>query len=306
MYRPNQSAQNQSSESLVSSSSERSLNHEASFESILRDDGSRDHVNSRKRARLILRAFLSGFILENGVKIVKLIFKHVIRQRAFKLFMKNVLKLAGKWNTYKLAAALASFTGVNMLLDSNRIFSIKSEFRKGCLTSLVFPLILGRTRIREYSLVATVRALDILISQNSIMLQSLFPYSIRPALEHLDTFTFVASCTEIMYAWFYHPDSLPSAYNQWIHKLSGMDSILLTVLRHMRIGRIKYGQSSGSLDGLLDNYCCKHGIDPALGDWRQGFISCRVVHPHSTTAWCLENVIKRWLTGFRSGFLVTG
>ena len=61
-------------------------------------------------------------------------------------------------------------------------------------------------RTVDLTLAATVRAIDVLVQRS---LRSSKTSAARFMRKEADTFVFAASCTIIMFAWFYYPDRLP-------------------------------------------------------------------------------------------------
>ncbi len=125
----------------------------------------------------------------------------------------------------------------------------------------------GKERRVTLALYTFVRSLEMLF--NSAVSRNM----IKPWF-HGDTFIFILSCTEIMYSWFYTPETLPPAYVTWITKMANMDLPLLEFLRLKRLGVIEYGKHSDT----LTNYCMSYGIDPSRGNPINGLIDCSVVN----------------------------
>ena len=94
-----------------------------------------------------------------------------------------------------------------------------------------------------------------------------------PSFYHGDTMLFTLSCAEIMYSWFYTPETLPPSYVKWITRLANMDTRLMDFLRAKRMGVIELGTRSS----ILDQYCVDNGLDPTLADLSKGFVSCVAV-----------------------------
>ncbi|KAF9110263.1 hypothetical protein BGX27_006581 [Mortierella sp. AM989] len=146
----------------------------------------------------------------------------------------------------------------------------------------------------DYSLFAVVRALDVfghVAVKNQWGPKWLGSYG--------SLAVFVISCTEIMYSWMYEPERLPGPYAFWITKMSRMDKRLLTALRAVRSGSIKYGQpNTPELRGMLMNLCTELNLDPKLGDidTRQK-IHCLVVHQNIAHS-CEVHTGYRWIQGF--------
>ncbi|KJZ80393.1 hypothetical protein HIM_00243 [Hirsutella minnesotensis 3608] len=81
----------------------------------------------------------------------------------------------------------------------------------------------------------------------------------------IDPVSFVASCSLIMWAWFYNPDGLPRAYNNWITSAAQVDLRLLYALRRCRQGELRYGQENGQAP-LLGSMCSDYGLPYERGD----------------------------------------
>ena len=88
-----------------------------------------------------------------------------------------------------------------------------------------------------------------------------------------DTALFTISCAEIMYSWFYTPETLPPTYVKWISKMADMDHRLLDFLKLKRLGYIEYGKHSD----MLSTYCLDNGFNPSVGDTINGFLDCQLV-----------------------------
>jgi hypothetical protein len=71
---------------------------------------------------------------------------------------------------------------------------------------------------------------------------------------------FTAACGQIMFAWFYHPHTLPRSYVRWIHVMANMDSGLRTALRDKHFGRVAYG-ARPCFDPNLTAYIKRHGLE---------------------------------------------
>jgi len=114
-------------------------------------------------------------------------------------------------------------------------------------------------------------------------------------LPHIDAAVFIASCTVIMYAWFFHPASLSPEYRRWISKMAAMDTTLLELLRKLKDGRIAYGVHTTA----LDDYCDRIGAPRTAGDTGNGFVSCAIVHPADGTL-CIGNSVRRAARGMKA------
>ncbi|GKT57043.1 integral membrane protein [Colletotrichum tofieldiae] len=92
-----------------------------------------------------------------------------------------------------------------------------------------------------------------------------------------DPSLFVASCALIMWAWFYHPSRLPSAYNKWISSAANVDMRLIEALQKLRAGDMAYGRSGQA--ELLQGMCEKYKWPMDWGDPSKSIpIPCEMVH----------------------------
>lgn len=146
----------------------------------------------------------------------------------------------------------------------------------------------------ELSLHAAVRAAEhVLASATS---NGHLPAAFR---EHGATLVFVAACTQIMFSWFYQPEALPRSYAVWIDRMAQMDTRLLTALRQLRSGRVRYGRASP----ILRDYCLDHHLDPRQADLVHGHIPCSIVHPRCGES-CVTNLGDRAWRGALAALLV--
>jgi len=146
----------------------------------------------------------------------------------------------------------------------------------------------------ELSLHAAVRAGEHVAS--SAHASALLPPLLR---EHSGTLVFVGACTQIMFSWFYQPDALPRSYRVWIDRMADMDPRLLTALRQLRSGRVRYGRASP----ILREYCLDHHLDPGRADLVHGHIPCALVHPCSGER-CSHNLAARAWRGAKAAAMV--
>jgi hypothetical protein len=95
---------------------------------------------------------------------------------------------------------------------------------------------------------------------------------------------FSLTCTEIMYAWFYHPGNLPPSYERWLSRFAGTDGRLLELLRLIADGRVVYGVPSAderatAIGPEIARACGFVGAEAeALGDMARGPLPCVLVH----------------------------
>ncbi|KAH0544861.1 hypothetical protein FGG08_001090 [Glutinoglossum americanum] len=93
-----------------------------------------------------------------------------------------------------------------------------------------------------------------------------------------DAGVFAFSSGMVMWAWFYRPDRLPRAYNEWIQEVAQVDDRLVEALRKVRSGEFIYGKETGQAP-LLQGMCKEHSWplewgDPAITTP----IPCEMVH----------------------------
>ena len=110
---------------------------------------------------------------------------------------------------------------------------------------------------------------------------------------------FVGACTQIMFSWFYQPDALPRSYRVWIDRMADMDPRLLTALRQLRSGRVRYGRAST----ILRDYCVDYHLDPVRADLVHGHIPCTIVHPNCGET-CSQNLAARAWRGAKAAAVV--
>lgn len=117
----------------------------------------------------------------------------------------------------------------------------------------------------DLTLLAMVRAIDVLVRANYQDSSFLRRYTPEWLAEHADTVVFSLSCLEIMFAWFYEPSRLPRAYNTWISKTAQLDPNVVLVLRLLYKGDITYGVQ-GPYTHLLRARAAQLGMPAELGD----------------------------------------
>ena len=113
-----------------------------------------------------------------------------------------------------------------------------------------------------------------------------------------DPVSFVASCSLIMWAWFYAPDSLPRAYNKWITSAAHVDIRLIEALRRFHHGELRYGEDTG-LAPLLCGMAKDYNLPEEWGDpaKREPF-PCEIVHMGRGPS-CEYHAWRRWLLSWK-------
>lgn len=97
--------------------------------------------------------------------------------------------------------------------------------------------------------------------------------------QYADTAIFVASCSTIMWSWFYHHEKLPRAYNKWIASAAQVDPRLIEVLRLARRGEFVYGEDKGPGARQCKGMCQEYGWPIEWGDPQHTIpLPCEMVH----------------------------
>ena len=118
-----------------------------------------------------------------------------------------------------------------------------------------------------------------------------------------DATIFAASSGAVMWAWFYMPERLPAAYNDWIKEAAQIDKRLIETLRKARAGHFVYGQDNGEASSLVE-FCHDHGFPPHWGDPAVTIpIPCECVHM-GTGSSCHKHAATRFARAFRFAMLM--
>ncbi|RPB28028.1 hypothetical protein L211DRAFT_855676 [Terfezia boudieri ATCC MYA-4762] len=118
-----------------------------------------------------------------------------------------------------------------------------------------------------------------------------------------DAMAFSLTAGIVMFAWFYIPEQLPRAYNQWITGMSNLDSRLIVALRRIRGGEFIYGEDTGQAD-LLGPYCKMMGLLEVLGDPQRTVpIPCRLIHSGWTDN-CEKHAVWRFWSSWTKAFVM--
>ncbi|KAH8599417.1 integral membrane protein [Bisporella sp. PMI_857] len=116
-----------------------------------------------------------------------------------------------------------------------------------------------------------------------------------------DSAIFSTSCALIMWAWIYSPDRLPRSYNKWIRSAAQVDERLLTALRHVRWGEMKYGLETGQAH-VLRSMCKDYNLPLDYGDPVKSIpFPCEIVHM-GTGKSCEWHAITRLWRSFMWAF----
>ncbi|KAI0389206.1 integral membrane protein [Xylariaceae sp. FL0594] len=114
-----------------------------------------------------------------------------------------------------------------------------------------------------------------------------------------DPSMFATSCALIMWAWFYKPCALPSAYNRWIGSAAAVDGRLIEALRRCRAGELVYGSETGQAP-LLQSMCAEYAWPLRWGDPAVTVpFPCEMVHMGRGGASCELHALSRFGRSFR-------
>ncbi|EFQ30045.1 uncharacterized protein GLRG_05189 [Colletotrichum graminicola M1.001] len=203
------------------------------------------------------------------------------------LFQRSIKGLAEETRT-RLARWCATFTAAwfsLQLLQSKKSSAftehvpVKSDFPPGAEMKEVRYA--GRTL--DLTLFTLTRALDVVVGElwarrrASRIAQGSWTKAEWIVGRFTDPCLFVTSCAFIMWAWFYHPSRLPSAYNKWISSAANVDMRLIEALQKLRVGDMTYGRSEQA--ELLQGMCEKYKWPMDWGDPSKSIpIPCEIVH----------------------------
>lgn len=113
-----------------------------------------------------------------------------------------------------------------------------------------------------------------------------------------DAGVFALSSGAIMWAWFYLPDTLPRAYNEWIYQAAQIDRRLIQALRRARWGEFVYGKDTGQAP-LLQSMCEEYNWPVIWGDPVNTIpIPCEMVHMGAGSS-CHIHALTRFARAFR-------
>lgn len=150
----------------------------------------------------------------------------------------------------------------------------------------------GRYNSLDLTLLVATRAMDTALSS---YLSKVVPQGVA---NFGDPLLFIASCTCIMFCWFFYPEKLPPSYHKWITSAANMDIEFWEVLRLVRQKKLIYGQH-GPYEDFLGPYFEKHGRDPRRGNTIVTQpIECEAVHAFTTKS-CELHALWRFWRGFK-------
>lgn len=150
----------------------------------------------------------------------------------------------------------------------------------------------GRYNSLDLTLLVATRALDTTLSSS---LSKITPSSLSG---YGDALLFIASCTCIMFCWFFYPEKLPPSYHKWITSTANMDIEFWEILRLVQQKKLVYGEH-GPYEDYLGPYFEKHGRDPKRGNTvLTQPIECEAVHAFTTKS-CELHALWRFWRGFK-------
>ena len=115
---------------------------------------------------------------------------------------------------------------------------------------------------------------------------------------YADASIFAVSAGTVMWAWFYLPNKLPRAYNNWIKSAAQVDQRLIEALRRVRRGEFVYGEDTGQAP-LLQSMCGEYDWPLDWGDPAKVIpIPCEMVHMGAGRS-CHWHAIVRFGKAFR-------
>jgi hypothetical protein len=167
------------------------------------------------------------------------------------------------------------------------------------------PPLIGKTL--DLTLLASVRALDAIVGH-------LWVHDVKPMAngtrcapistfisKYTDATVFATSAGIVMWAWFYLPERLPRAYNEWISSAAQVDSRLVLALRKARWGEFIYGKDTGQ-SPLLEGMCKEYNWPLAWADPSKTIpIPCEMVHMGCGPS-CHKHAVSRFVRAFKFSF----
>jgi hypothetical protein len=145
----------------------------------------------------------------------------------------------------------------------------------------------------DVALTGFVRAVDVYIHSRPIST----PQWVK---EHCSAIAFQLSTWQIMYSWFYYPESLPRMYNKWILRMANMDSVLLDELRFIKHGTTNYSPEK-PLRAEVQRYVRSFGFPK--DELMHAPIPCYYVHQGLET--CTAHTRKIFLNGVSDALKVS-
>ena len=166
-----------------------------------------------------------------------------------------------------------------------------------------FPVSVAGKTI-DFTALAVTRAIDTVIVSNCCPPKPISTFTkigastFRTSTSPMDSLIFAFSSGLIMWAWFYLPNRLPQAYNQWIGEAAQVDERLIHLLREARKGNFIYGKDTGQASVLLD-MCKDYGWPLSWANPEKTVpIPCEIVHM-GTGPSCHFHALVRFSRAFK-------
>ncbi|KAI5951686.1 hypothetical protein KGF54_004761 [Candida jiufengensis] len=264
-------------------------------------------------AKPSLKAFIYAYLYLVLPKVLGQIISAIKKHKYDKIIprVKKTIIKALHFRKFPIFSA-SLIAGINILepliygfLKKNKNFKspTKTLFFSTLISSLIsalitFPLYqshivkIGRYNSLDLTLLVATRALDTAFSSSLSKI-------VHPNLsKYGDALLFIASCTPIMFCWFYYPERLPPAYSKWITSAANMDPDFVEVLKLVRNKEIIYGEH-GPYEDYLTPYFIKYGKDPKRGNTVINQpIECEAVHAFVSKN-CEIHALWRFWRGFK-------
>ncbi|KAJ3287996.1 hypothetical protein HK104_008373 [Borealophlyctis nickersoniae] len=168
-------------------------------------------------------------------------------------------------------------------------------FVAGALSSSLALLVIPPSSRSDIAVFTMVRAMDSVVGGYYPVMKPWLDKWVPSWIQgNFDTAIFVASCTEIMWSWFYL--ALPRSYVKWITKMANMDTRLIDALQKFRSGELVYGQDNGSKADFLCDMAEDIGLPRWQGDPANGLIACTLAH--GGIEGCAAHKAAVWRRGF--------
>lgn len=166
------------------------------------------------------------------------------------------------------------------------------------------PKVLLGGRTIDLTLFTATRALDVVVgelwAQHATRRRRAGKWTAAEQLASnmVDPCVFVASCSLIMWAWFYNPAKLPRNYDRWITSAASVDARLIEALRRCRRGLLRYGEETGAAP-LLGSMAADYGWPRVWGDPAVTVpFPCDMVHMGCGPS-CERHALSRFARSFR-------
>ncbi|TVY51107.1 hypothetical protein LCER1_G005866 [Lachnellula cervina] len=212
----------------------------------------------------------------------------------------------GTIEIYRLARCVSTFIAAWFslrLLQSKKSEAFIDHVPEASPTGVTLRPIQFAGRTMDLTLFAVTRAVDVLVGELWAQRKSRrvaagqWTKVEKLASTLTDSSIFASSCALIMWAWIYTPDRLPPSYNKWIKSAAAVDQRLLTALRRVRFGEMKYGLETGQAH-VLQGMCKDYNLPLDYGDPVKSIpFPCEIVHMGVGKS-CEKHALSRWVRSF--------